>query len=117
MTAGDPRKTARWQNLRRKLIAAASHCALCGAPLIPAAPPRSRWSSTIDHIVPVALGGPAFDPANLRVAHYGCNSSRGAQLRNGTNYPPSPHTVMPPITTTRRWWLGNDTDLKTGGAA
>ncbi len=39
---------------------------------------------TIDHVQPLALGGSALDPRNLRPAHRGCNSSEGAALRKYT---------------------------------
>ena len=67
-----------WRKLRDQVLANATHCALCGLPLIPDAPPRSRWSSTVDHIWPIALGGDALPPIDaLRPAHYGCNVRLG----------------------------------------
>lgn len=33
-------------------------------------------ADTVDHIVPRALGGPLYDPANLRAACHVCNASR-----------------------------------------
>lgn len=35
---------------------------------------------TIDHVVPVSRGGPADDPANMRVAHRICNNKRGNEV-------------------------------------
>ncbi|MEV6477631.1 HNH endonuclease [Streptomyces sp. NPDC051657] len=32
---------------------------------------------TLDHLVPLSLGGALLDPANARSAHRRCNSSRG----------------------------------------
>jgi hypothetical protein len=72
----DPRRTYRWQQLRDRLVRNATTCAICGYPLQDA-PPRSRYSPSVDHIVPVALGGAPFALDNLRVIHYGCNSIRG----------------------------------------
>ncbi|MFB6977700.1 HNH endonuclease [Streptomyces scopuliridis] len=37
--------------------------------------PHSR-SASLDHVVPLSKGG-AHDPANVRLAHLGCNSSKG----------------------------------------
>jgi 5-methylcytosine-specific restriction endonuclease McrA len=77
-----------WEQVRKLVLANASHCAVCGRPLNADAPPRSRWSSSIDHILPLkamrALDGAtqrrlALDPANLRAVHLTCNSRRGAQ--------------------------------------
>ncbi len=59
---------------------------------IPRTPPR-RWhpvSASVDMIVPKAHGGSDRDIENLRAAHYGCNSARGA----GGRLPRS--TISPP---------------------
>ena len=76
--ARDPLKSAQWKALRLRIIAASTHCWLCREPLT-SAPWPSRWSSTVDHVVPRHHGGDVFDPDNLRAAHLGCNSSRGAR--------------------------------------
>jgi 5-methylcytosine-specific restriction endonuclease McrA len=73
----DPRRTARWTVLAKRLCASATECAICGRAIPKDAPPRSRWSPAVDHLIPVALGGPAFELSNLRVVHAGCNSIRG----------------------------------------
>ena len=36
---------------------------------------RTPPSASIDHVIPLEAGG-TDTPANLRLAHYGCNSSR-----------------------------------------
>lgn len=41
-----------------------------------------RWGGTVDHIVPLALGGAPFDMANGRAACGFHNSSAGAVLGN-----------------------------------
>lgn len=71
---------------RKAILANATHCAICGGPLNPDAPPRTPWSSTVDHQQPRSRGGDHFDPANLRAAHLKCNSSRG----DGTRKRPQP---------------------------
>jgi 5-methylcytosine-specific restriction endonuclease McrA len=82
-TAGDPRGTQRWKRIRAGLIAAAQNCAICGWPLNPTAPPRSRWRPSVDHIVSVSRRPDlAFELSNLRVVCTGCNSSRGASEGN-----------------------------------
>jgi 5-methylcytosine-specific restriction endonuclease McrA len=77
----DPRDSYRWKTLRRRLVRSAEVCAICGRLLDRTAPARSRWSPSVDHIVPLHLGGAPFDPSNLRVTHFGCNSSRGVGRR------------------------------------
>lgn len=41
-------------------------------------------ATQVDHIVPLAEGGPQFDPANLRAACQSCNNAR-----NRKSAPPS----------------------------
>lgn len=51
-------------------------CQLCGEPTEPESDPWSDWYPTLDHIVPVSLGGGDERP-NLRTAHRWCNLIRG----------------------------------------
>ncbi len=76
----DPRSTSRWNTLRLRLCGQAQDCDHCGGPLDHQAPGRSRYAPSLDHIVPVSRGGDWYDEANLRVVHFGCNSSLGAKL-------------------------------------
>lgn len=55
-------------------------CSLCGLPIDWSAPPRTRWSFSLDHIEALANGGAPLDPANHQPAHYGCNSRKGDRL-------------------------------------
>jgi hypothetical protein len=74
--SGDPRSTYKWQRLARRLVLQATTCAICGRVLPKDAPPRSPYSPSVDHIVPLALGGAPFEPANLQVVHLSCNTAR-----------------------------------------
>jgi 5-methylcytosine-specific restriction endonuclease McrA len=74
-----------WETVRRQVLAAAEVCAICGRALQPTAPPRSRWSSSVDHRLPRAALrhlGPAeqrrliLTPSNLQAVHYKCNSGK-----------------------------------------
>jgi 5-methylcytosine-specific restriction endonuclease McrA len=67
-----------WTARAKRIAGQASTCAICGRELLHGAPPRSRWSPSVDHILPAALGG-SHDSANLRAVHYGCNARRGAR--------------------------------------
>lgn len=52
----------------------------CGSPVIPwgsSEDPYDPLYATLDHIQPRSLGG-SDDDENLRTAHFGCNSERGA---------------------------------------
>ena len=53
-------------------------CQLCRRPVSRRlAPPHPR-SATLDHIIPVSRGGHHV-PANVQLAHYSCNSVKGAR--------------------------------------
>lgn len=56
-----------WRRVRARILAASDICWLCGQP----------GSTSVDHIVPLSLGGHPTDPANLAPAHISCNSRRG----------------------------------------
>jgi hypothetical protein len=85
LTAKQFRSTAAWQRARELKLRGATHCAICQYPLIPGAPPRSRWSTSVDHLVELdrlnlstAAGrAQACNQAWLRVTHLGCNAKRG----------------------------------------
>lgn len=53
-------------------------CHLCQEPVDMTIPGRDRFGPTVDHIVPVKLGG-TNDPSNLALAHKFCNASRGVK--------------------------------------
>jgi 5-methylcytosine-specific restriction endonuclease McrA len=81
-----------WRRVCERVLKGATVCHICGGDLDFDAPPRSRWSPSVDHILPLrAMRGldmesqrrMALDPANLRPAHYGCNSGRGARVSKG----------------------------------
>lgn len=74
-------------------------CALCGHPIDYGAPPRTRWSFSLDHILSLAHGGDLLDPDNARSAHYSCNSARGGRTRRGR-----PEHPLPPVVVTSRMW-------------
>jgi 5-methylcytosine-specific restriction endonuclease McrA len=56
--------------LRRQVLSEEWACWLCGQPARPGDP------LTVDHVLPLALGGTSHR-TNLRAAHSSCNSSRG----------------------------------------
>lgn len=80
------RSGAAWLKARKAVLEHATHCAICGRPLVPDAPARSRWSSSVDHITPLSKGGHPHAIDGLRATHYGCNSRRG----DGTKRKPEP---------------------------
>lgn len=54
-------------------------CHVCGGAVDMSLPFNDRMAPTRDHIVPRHRGG-SHDPTNLKLAHRGCNSRRGAAL-------------------------------------
>lgn len=67
-------------------------CWLCGHAIDLELPARHPDSFSVDHAIPLSLGGSPRDPDNLRPAHLSCNSARG----NGAKHTPRP-------VTSRRW--------------
>ena len=55
----------------------------CGLPIDWQAKPRTRWSFSADHVVPLARDGAPLDPTNLAVMHYGCNSRKQHRVIGG----------------------------------
>lgn len=64
---------------RLEVIAARDgwRCHLCRRKVNPDLRAPHRRSATLDHLIPVSAGG-TDDAANLALAHWSCNSSRGA---------------------------------------
>lgn len=90
---------ARWRKARANAIAAAHGiCQLCGYALRPDAPPRSKWSTEVDHVRPLYQGGDPYDLANLRAVHKACN---GARPRPGIRQPQTQRTSR--IWRSRNW--------------
>jgi hypothetical protein len=67
-------KAGRW---RRILARDGDACWLCRQAVDVTATAPYRLSPSVDHVVPVLFGG-LDDDSNLRLAHFGCNSRRGA---------------------------------------
>ncbi len=70
MSAKTPRGS-RWRKVRALVLERDGYvCWLCGLP----------GANSADHVLPVSRGGATHDPANLRAAHYSCNSKRGNRI-------------------------------------
>ena len=54
-------------------------CALCSHPIDPTLPRLHEMGATIDHIVPLSIGG-ADDETNVQAAHWSCNRAKGAKV-------------------------------------
>ena len=69
-------RTGHWiyKRNRRRVLRAATCCALCGQPLNPDLKWPDPWCTTADHIIPIADGGHNNGP--LRAVHNQCNRKR-----------------------------------------
>lgn len=56
-------------------------CHLCGKRVRRKASRTDPFGATIDHLVPLSLGG-ADEPANVATAHYRCNQDKRACAMN-----------------------------------
>lgn len=93
------RSGTRYLKLCAKVRARRDPCGLCGQPIDYNAPPRTRWSFSLDHIISLAHGGDLLDERNAQSAHYGCNSRRGGATRRGR-----PERRVPVVVATSRRW-------------
>ena len=64
---------------RKIILATRSVCAICGGFVDKTLKSPHPMSATIDHIIPVALGGHPSDMDNLQLAHRRCNRLKGTK--------------------------------------
>jgi len=90
------RSSRPWRRIKAQILAGSDVCHICGEP----------GADSVDHLVPVALGG-TNDPANLRPAHHDvppyCNRVKGDReyaapilKRSGSLRTPRAGDPMPP---------------------
>lgn len=75
------RSGRQWRRLVRELCPPGSVCEIpeCKAPtreIVFGLRRNHPLGPSLDHVVPLHLGGHPTDPANLRPAHFGCNAGR-----------------------------------------
>ena len=75
-----PGKRVEFESNRRKVIAAASVCAICGMPLRPDLKFPDPLSTVVDHIIPVSKGGHPSALSNLQAAHSMCNRAKSDRI-------------------------------------
>ena len=86
-----------WRRLTAQVRREERTCWLCLAPIDLTLPRRHPRSFSVDHVIPVSLAPHLeYVRTNLRAAHYGCNSARGAR-------PASTAVPAAPLHTSRRW--------------
>lgn len=75
-----------WRKVRARVLARSDICGICHKP----------GADSVDHVVPISLGGSLLDIRNLRPAHLECNSSRGNGTRGAAK--------VTEVTGTSRMW-------------
>lgn len=56
-------------------------CGICGRPIDSGLKHPHPMSKSLDHIVPISLGGHPFDRENMQAAHLMCNLQKGRSLQ------------------------------------
>lgn len=69
-----------YRRLQARVFAEETHCWQCLRWVDPDLPPNHDWARSLDHVIPLALGGDPLDRANARLAHRWCNTSKGSRL-------------------------------------
>lgn len=70
----------KWRKVQAIVRASSDTCWRCGHYIDQTLDHRHPLSSTVDHVIPLSLGGDPLDLANLRHAHRRCNSRRGNRI-------------------------------------
>lgn len=81
-----------WQRLQAQVYAEETQCWWCRKWVDQTLPRTHPMGRTVDHVVPLWLGGEPLDRSNVRLAHRRCNTIRNNQLRAAKRPRPS-HTV------------------------
>ena len=69
-----------YEAARKRILATATVCAICGRPLDKSLKSPDPMSATVDHIIPISKGGHPYDPENLQPAHRCCNREKSNRL-------------------------------------
>lgn len=71
-----------WRKLVTQVKSEETHCWLCGHRVNPYLRFPEPMCASVDHVVPVSLGGAEHDRENLRLAHLNCNQRRWRHPRS-----------------------------------
>jgi 5-methylcytosine-specific restriction endonuclease McrA len=84
------RKGLAWKRLCKQVFSEETVCWLCFGAIDWNAPPRTPFSKSVDHVLPVETHPElALVRSNLHLAHFGCNSRRSARGNIMAGYEPS----------------------------
>ena len=65
---------------KKRILANHPPCAICGKPIAYEEKFPHPLSATVDHIIPISLGGHPSDISNLQPAHFCCNRAKADKL-------------------------------------
>ncbi len=99
MSSNGGRYGPRWAAARAAVLARQTHCGICGLLVNKRLSGRHPLGPTVDHIIPVAKGGPLYALANLQLAHRRCNEQKGSSRA----IPPRRGKRRPAGTPSRDW--------------
>lgn len=91
----------RRDQLRRRVLAHYTHCALCGELVDKSLPYTDPGAPEVDEIIPVSLGGDPLRWDNVQLAHRSCNQAKGNGTGNTAR--PRPNSTPPQPTQSRAW--------------
>lgn len=76
-----PGNRGAYERARLKILKTQTHCGICGKPVDFSYKAPHPLSPTVDHIIPVSLGGHPSDPDNLQLAHRCCNREKSNKMQ------------------------------------
>ena len=75
-----PGNRGAFEKARAQILKTQTHCGICGKPVDFSYRAPHPLSPTVDHIIPVSLGGHPSDPDNLQLAHRCCNREKSNKI-------------------------------------
>lgn len=73
----DGKHRPQYERNKKIIFASQNICAICGKPVDFSIPYPNPMCATVDHIIPIAMGGHPSDLENLQLAHFKCNREKG----------------------------------------
>lgn len=70
-----------YEKNRKRILASQDVCAICGKPVDKRLKFPHPMSATVDHIIPIDLGGHPSDISNLQLAHNACNRAKSNKIK------------------------------------
>lgn len=75
-----PGNRGAFEKARMQILKTQTHCGICGKPVDFSYKAPHPLSPTVDHIIPVSLGGHPSDLDNLQLAHRCCNREKSNKM-------------------------------------